>query len=201
MTRFTSINLPRKAFVPSTAEESNEPRTSVAGQMFTTVDEPEKPSTTKRKRRGTRGKDPSARLQVQEQARKQGKSWSRDAGIASTIMAQWYDQEADELLERTKFSAEHSESRRIKGISEKYAGTTCFACRSVGHAARECPNVLLAAVVGEGSSTDRLEDPAIKTVKAPGAKGMKRKSGKKGGDVTGGQCYRYVRSESSAYHG
>ena len=71
----------------------------------------------------------------------------------------------------------------------KYSSTTCFACRSVGHAARDCPNVLLAAS-GDGGSAAMLDDAVGNGSK--GKEGMKRKKGKMGGDVTGGKCYRQV---------
>ena len=63
----------------------------------------------------------------------------------------------------------------------------------MGHAARECPNVLLALEKGgEGSATLLGEG---ETATAGGGdegkgQGMKRKKGKKGGDVVGGNCYR-----------
>ena len=35
-----------------------------------------------------------------------------------------------------------SERRRLKRQQEKYANTTCFACREKGHAAKDCPKAL-----------------------------------------------------------
>lgn len=81
--------------------------------------------------------------------------------------------------------------------------TTCFACRGVGHTARECPNILLAAS-GEAGSAAMLEAPDMLKRKAEaeaeeevGKKGKKSKKGKKaqkenqtGGEITGGKCYR-----------
>ncbi|KAK4686670.1 zinc finger CCHC domain-containing protein 9, partial [Tremellales sp. Uapishka_1] len=69
----------------------------------------------------------------------------------------------------------------------RHAKTTCFACRSVGHAARDCPNVLLAAAGGEGSAS-MLEGAGNATGK--GEKGMKRKKGVQGSKLTGNKCYR-----------
>lgn len=95
------------------------------------------------------------------------------------------------LLERTKLSAEHSESRRVKRIGEKHATTTCFACRSIGHAARDCPNVLLATAGGPGiADLLGLGNGNAQNAKIGAGKAMKRKGGKRGGDVTGGTCYR-----------
>lgn len=103
---------------------------------------------------------------------------------------------AENELERTKLNAEHSESRRITRIHEKHVATTCFACRSVGHAARDCPNVLLASS-GGGSADLLLPEHDKKGYKSDEA--MKRRGGKKGGDVTGGKCYRYVGFEIEAH--
>ena len=92
------------------------------------------------------------------------------------------------IAERAKLSVKHAEERRQKRFQERDNSTTCFACRSVGHAARDCPNVLLALEKGgEGSATllgdEAPEQPAQN-------RGMKRKPGKKGGDLVGGKCYR-----------
>lgn len=66
---------------------------------------------------------------------------------------------------------------------------TCFACRGVGHAARACPNILLAATTvaapeekGEGEGQGGIEKKEV----------GRRKGGKKGGDVTSNKCYRCV---------
>lgn len=66
---------------------------------------------------------------------------------------------------------------------------TCFACRGVGHAARACPNILLAATTvgapeekGEGEGQRGVERKEV----------GRRKGGKKGGDVTSNKCYRCV---------
>lgn len=96
------------------------------------------------------------------------------------------------MRERAKLSAQHAFERREKRQNDRTSATTCFACRSVGHPARECPNVLLALEQGEGSAA-MLGDAAEgekDQAQATGKKGMKRKPGKKGGDVVGGKCYR-----------
>lgn len=99
------------------------------------------------------------------------------------------------MVERTKLSMDHSAQRREKRQQEKHNDTTCFACRSVGHAARDCPNVLLALEQGvEGAAAmlgDGAKDQEDGKSEAP-KKGMKRKQGKKGGDLVGGRCYRWV---------
>jgi zinc finger CCHC domain-containing protein 9 len=108
------------------------------------------------------------------------------------------------MLER----ARANETRRENRITNKHQQTTCFACRGVGHAARDCPNVLLAARGGEipdgtaamlegGSAAADGEGAGAQgdTGAAEGAKpkeekGMKRGKGKKGGELTTGRCYR-----------
>ena len=80
--------------------------------------------------------------------------------------------------------AAKTEERRLARHNERHAKTTCFACRGLGHASKDCPNTLLAASNDAGWPT------------ASGAegdqRGMKRKKGKMGGEVTGGKCYRYA---------
>lgn len=110
-----------------------------------------------------------------------------------------------ETSERTKLSADHAAQRREKRQHNRDSGTTCFACRSVGHAARDCPNVLLAlekgvegvegaaAMLGDGEAKSKPEENGQK-------RGMKRKQGKKGGDVVGGKCYRCVWTDPSLKH-
>ena len=34
-----------------------------------------------------------------------------------------------------------SETRRLKRQAERCANTTCFACREVGHSAKDCPSI------------------------------------------------------------
>ncbi|KAH9002149.1 hypothetical protein EDB86DRAFT_369956 [Lactarius hatsudake] len=47
---------------------------------------------------------------------------------------------AKERAKRAKKTA--SETRRLKRKVERCANTTCFACREVGHSAKDCPSVL-----------------------------------------------------------
>ncbi|KAG2132601.1 hypothetical protein BD769DRAFT_1448469 [Suillus cothurnatus] len=56
--------------------------------------------------------------------------------------------------------AQRSESRRQKRIAEKYADTTCFACRSKGHTARDCPTIRNEAS-GGGSGVARQKTVGI----------------------------------------
>lgn len=42
--------------------------------------------------------------------------------------------------EKTRFTEDRAEHRRLQRIDEKKAALTCFACRGTGHSARECPN-------------------------------------------------------------
>ncbi len=96
------------------------------------------------------------------------------------------------MSERMKMSSDHSAQRREKRQHERNSGTTCFACRSVGHAARDCPNVLLALEKGVEGAAAMLEDGAKtgEDAEERPKKGMKRKQGKKGGDLVGNRCYR-----------
>lgn len=93
-----------------------------------------------------------------------------------------------QILGRSKLSAKHAEDRKQHRIEDRNANVTCFACRGVGHAARACPNILLAATTigapeeqGENESQERKEKEV-----------GRRKGGKKGGDVTSNKCYRCV---------
>lgn len=100
--------------------------------------------------------------------------------------------------------------RRLKRADNRTTATTCFACRGIGHAARDCPNILLAAS-GENGSAAMLEadsmaerqaealaagdegDGAAKESGKLAKKGKKGKGKNKevtGGQVTGGRCYR-----------
>lgn len=97
------------------------------------------------------------------------------------------------FVERAKMSTELAELRRVKRADERNSQVTCFACRSLGHAARDCPNVLLALEKQEGSATllgDAAGGEGAGEEGTTEGKGMKRKKGKKGGDVVGGKCYR-----------
>lgn len=47
---------------------------------------------------------------------------------------------AKERAKRAKKTAS-SETRRLKRKAERRADTTCFACREVGHSARDCPSI------------------------------------------------------------
>lgn len=103
------------------------------------------------------------------------------------------------VQERAKMNAERSDDRRMKRQNLTTTNTTCFACRSVGHAARDCPNVLLAAqgINNEGTATllgdgEKAEGGEAQEKGKQAEKGMKRGKGKRGGEVTGGRCYRYV---------
>ncbi|WVQ98897.1 hypothetical protein IAU59_006028 [Kwoniella sp. CBS 9459] len=186
MARFTSIGMGRKKFVASAAEEARtDTDAPVAGAQPDAgpSSAPAKDGSDsggggdagdkkKKKRRGrerVRGDD-GKRMAIGEKkgpdAKKAG-GWTRDEKIAR----------------RAKLTAKHAEERKQRRNDQKHSGTTCFACRGVGHASKDCPSVLLAAAGGEGVEGDAA-------AAAGGAKSMKRKGGKLGGDITGGKCYR-----------
>ncbi|KAI9463673.1 hypothetical protein BJY52DRAFT_1202944 [Lactarius psammicola] len=51
---------------------------------------------------------------------------------------------AKEKAKRAKTAADRaaaSETRRLKRKAERHANTTCFACREVGHSAKDCPSI------------------------------------------------------------
>ncbi|WWC89769.1 uncharacterized protein L201_004695 [Kwoniella dendrophila CBS 6074] len=178
MARFTSIGMGRKKFVQSAAEEaqthdsagneagpSSIPNTSEQGEGIAGGIEK------KKKRRGRqRVKDETGkRIAIGEKKGPDAKknSWGKDEGISR----------------RAKLSAKHAEERKQKRNEQKNANVTCFACRGVGHASRDCPNVLLGAAGEDGENS-----------------GMKRKGGKAGSQVTGGgKCYRCNSNEHSLH--
>jgi zinc finger CCHC domain-containing protein 9 len=96
-----------------------------------------------------------------------------------------------------KDNAIKSAERRINRQNLNTSSTTCFACRGIGHAARDCPNVLLAAQGIDNDGTAALLGEG-----GEGGNKMKRGKGRNGGDVTGGgKCYRYVPSTCTTTHG
>ncbi|WRT67306.1 uncharacterized protein IL334_004274 [Kwoniella shivajii] len=184
MARFTSIGMTRKKFVQSAVEEAqgtNYDAQDGAGPSAIPESTQGAPRNGghgdkqgKKKRRGReRIKDETGkRIAIGEKkgpdAKKGGGGggWSRDEGVAR----------------RAKLSDRHAEERRQKRSDQKNINVTCFACRGVGHASKDCPNVLLGAGQGgEGS-------------------GMKRKGGKAGAQVTGGKCYRCNSKEHSLHN-
>lgn len=84
--------------------------------------------------------------------------------------------------------AQKTEDRRQGRVQDRNSNTTCFACRAKGHAAKDCPNVLLAA-----ANTD-LGQEEVEEQPSGDSRGLKRKKGKKGADLAGssGRCYRQV---------
>jgi zinc finger CCHC domain-containing protein 9 len=84
--------------------------------------------------------------------------------------------------------AQKTEDRRQGRVQDRNSNTTCFACRAKGHAAKDCPNVLLAA-----ANTD-LGHEEVEEQPSGDSRGLKRKKGKKGADLAGssGRCYRQV---------
>ncbi|WVF72023.1 hypothetical protein IAT40_006835 [Kwoniella sp. CBS 6097] len=187
MARFTSIGMSRKKFVASAAEEARAdadthqpdagPSAVPDGNNDGSGDAGDKKKKKRRGRERVRGED-GKRMAIGEKkgpdakkgsdAKKAG-GWTRDEKIAR----------------RAKLTAKHAEERKQRRVDQKNSGTTCFACRSVGHASKDCPNILLAAAGG-----DDAEGTGDVAASNGAARGMKRKGGKLGGDITGGKCYR-----------
>ncbi|WWC69270.1 uncharacterized protein I206_103208 [Kwoniella pini CBS 10737] len=176
MARFTSIGMGKKKFVQSAAEEAQTSHptnegdvgpSSLPGSSAAASGADKK----KKKRRGRdRIKDETGkRVAIGEKKGPDAKksSWGKDEGISR----------------RAKLSAKHAEERNQRRNEQRNSNVTCFACRGVGHASKDCPNVLLGAGGdGEGS-------------------GMRRKGGKAGSQVTGGgKCYR-CNSKEHSLHG
>ncbi|WWC60988.1 uncharacterized protein I303_103565 [Kwoniella dejecticola CBS 10117] len=179
MARFTSIGMGKKKFVQSAAEEahtSHQPTegdagpSSIPASSATAGGSASGAEKKKKKRRGReRIKDETGkRIAIGEKKGPDAKksSWGKDEGISR----------------RAKLSAKHAEERKQRRNEQRNTNVTCFACRSVGHASKDCPNVLLGAE-GEGQGS-----------------GMKRKGGKAGSQVTGGgKCYRCNSNEHSLH--
>ncbi|WWD01211.1 hypothetical protein V866_008152 [Kwoniella sp. B9012] len=176
MARFTSIGMGRKKFVQSAAEEaqqSTEAGPSTSNNATTGEGQASGIEKKKKKRRGReRVKDETVkRIAIGEKKGPDAKksTWGKDEGISR----------------RAKLSAKHAEERRQKRNEQRNANVTCFACRGVGHASKDCPNVLLGAAPGE---------------EGEGNGGMKRKGGKAGSQVTGGgKCYRCNSNDHSLH--
>ncbi|AFR93464.2 zinc knuckle family protein [Cryptococcus neoformans C23] len=188
MARFTSIGMGRKKFVASAAEEarttvqndqSGEPNagpSSVpAAEGKSNVDGSQ--TAGKKKRRG--------RARMRDEAGKRIVIGEKKGPDDGKVAPRWGRD--PELARRSKLSAKHAEDRKQRRIEDRNANVTCFACRGVGHAARACPNILLAATTvaapeekGEGEGQGGIEKKEV----------GRRKGGKKGGDVTSNKCYR-----------
>jgi len=66
--------------------------------------------------------------------------------------------DGDDTLKPTHLTAvadraTSTKARRLKRIAERHAHTTCFACREVGHSARDCPTVTQPEGDGDGGKT------------------------------------------------
>ncbi|KAH6897531.1 zinc knuckle family protein [Coprinopsis sp. MPI-PUGE-AT-0042] len=64
------------------------------------------------------------------------------------------------LKKRRDSKISPQEQRRLKRIEERLAGTTCFACREKGHAAKDCPKA--ATLVPEGDEGDVEANPQLR---------------------------------------
>ncbi|KIR59831.1 zinc knuckle family protein [Cryptococcus bacillisporus CA1873] len=187
MARFTSIGMGRKKFVASAAEEA---RATVQN------DQSGEPDAGPSSAPDAEGKSNRDGVQTASKKKRRGRARIRDEtgkriaigekkGLDDGKVAARWGRDP-ELARRSKLSAKHAEDRKRRRIEDRNANVTCFACRGVGHAARACPNILLAATTvgapeeqGENESQERKEKEV-----------GRRKGGKKGGDVTSNKCYR-----------
>ncbi|EIW69993.1 hypothetical protein M231_02136 [Tremella mesenterica] len=176
MTRYTSIGLARKTFVPSTAEETSLPPLSTRPQQSASDHD----TSTGRKRK-SRVDDGNEVAQTTSELAPKAGGWGRDPEIAR----------------KAKFAQERNVARREQRTTDRLAQTTCFACRGNGHTARECPVILQGtAAMLEGiplsstSSLDKVDDSNDFTKGRKTGKEAQGKKGKKGGEITSGRCYR-----------
>ncbi|KAI0298584.1 hypothetical protein BC826DRAFT_1103078 [Russula brevipes] len=78
-------------------------------------------------------------------------------------------QKAKEKAKRAKTIADRaasSESRRVKRIAARRVHTTCFACREVGHSAKDCPSISVPRPDGEEEDDDDDDDKGGGTTNA-----------------------------------
>ncbi|WVN86640.1 uncharacterized protein L203_101808 [Cryptococcus depauperatus CBS 7841] len=194
MVRFTSIGMGRKKFVASAAEEARQAQES----MTQSENQDAGPSTpngvasnetkSKKKRRG--------RIRTRDETGKRIGIGEKKGPDDGKVMKRW-GRDPD-IARRSRISERHVEERRQRRFDERNASVTCFACRGVGHAARDCPNILLAASsVGAPTAEDdgRLSEGRVVKKSGDG----RRKGGKKGGEVTTGKCYRCDSNEHSLH--
>jgi zinc finger CCHC domain-containing protein 9 len=179
MTRVTAFGMPKKGPVGSTWEElTGKAESSDMGAKRAADESGSKDSDGDKKR-----KRPQA--DSAEGGASSG-GWGRNEDVRRKSMYNLDFALQDNRLSITFLrsgKADKSEQRRVGRIENKNASTVCFACRQKGHAARECPNVLLAA---------QTPDAPVGKGEAQVQKGMKRGKGKMGSDVagSGGRCYR-----------
>ncbi|KAJ9121684.1 hypothetical protein QFC22_002304 [Naganishia vaughanmartiniae] len=176
MTRVTSFLMPKRDQQASTFEEMRaaatpkpEPVTKEAPQMET-----DKP--TEKKQGKSRPNPQKRKRENREKAAQQESAQQEETGPA-----QGWGKREDVMRK-----AQKTEDRRQGRVQDRNTNTTCFACRAKGHAAKDCPNVLLAA-----ANTDLGQDEVEEQPSAD-SRGLKRKKGKKGADLAGssGRCYR-----------
>ncbi|ODN98352.1 zinc knuckle family protein [Cryptococcus wingfieldii CBS 7118] len=202
MARITSVGMGRKKFVASAAEEAQaKTATDPQQQQVEKADKPANAESSSKPKPKAGGTEPAAKKKRRGRERtkdetgkrvaigeKKGaddgkKPWGRDANVARKL-----------VIGRANLSSKHAEDRIKRRAEQKNMNVTCFACRSMGHAARDCPNILLAATtVGAPVEGQESEAPQNEV------KSSRRKGGKKGGDVTTGKCYRCNSTEHGLF--
>ncbi|KAL7424131.1 hypothetical protein Q5752_001716 [Cryptotrichosporon argae] len=92
-----------------------------------------------------------------------------------------------EIAKRARANVHRTDVRREARIADKQASTTCFACRQRGHAARDCPNVLEAAMGAHGSAAMLEVGGVVEAVQREAESEAGEAGGAEAGGETGGE--------------
>ncbi|KAJ9102479.1 hypothetical protein QFC21_002879 [Naganishia friedmannii] len=178
MTRVTSFLMPKRDQQASTFEEMRAAATPKFEPVMKEVPQADTVKPTEKKQGKSRPNPQKRKRENREKAAQQESAQQEENGPA-----QGWGKREDVMRK-----AQKTEDRRQGREQDRNTNTTCFACRAKGHAAKDCPNVLLAA-----ANTD-LGQEEVEEQPSGDSRGLKRKKGKKGADLAGssGRCYRQV---------